>query len=135
MKLFKLFLIVLPFMAALDFSWAAFVANGFYSAQLGALISPHPIVWPLVAFYVMYSFAIAYFAVLPALRAHSLRLALMNGALLGLTAYGTYDLVNYGIVPGYSLAVTVVDIIWGIVVTKVVAAIAYGIGKKLVPLY
>lgn len=135
MKLFKLFLITLPFMAILDFSWAAFFAHDFYASQLGALISPHPIVWPLVLFYVIYSFAIAYFAVLPALRTHSFKLALWNGALLGLTAYGTYDLVSYGITPGYTLAVTLVDIFWGVAVTKVVAAIAYGLGKKLVPLY
>ena len=135
MKLFKLFLIALPFMFALDFSWATFFAHSFYAAQLGSLVSTTPVVWALVAFYVIYSFAIAYFCVLPALRAHSFKLALWNGALLGLVAYGTYDLVNLGVLAGYSLSVTIVDIIWGVVVTKVVAAIGYGIGKKLVPLY
>ncbi len=135
MKLFKLFLIVLPFMVVLDLSWAAFVAHSFYADKLGALISTHPVVPALVLFYAMYSFAIAYFAVLPALRAHSFKLALWNGALLGMAAYGTYDLVNLGVLAGYPLSITIVDIIWGVAVTKVVAAIGYALGKKLVPLY
>jgi uncharacterized membrane protein len=135
MKLFKLFLIVLPFMTVLDFSWAAFVANKFYADKLGALISTHPVVPALVLFYLLYSLAIVYFAVLPALRAHSFKLALWNGAFLGLVGYGMYDLVNLGVIAGYPLSVTIVDIIWGVVVTMVVAAIGYTLGKKLVPLY
>jgi uncharacterized membrane protein len=132
MKLFKLFLITLPFMVLFDFSWAAFIAHDFYSSQLGSLISTHPVVPALVAFYLIYSLAIAYFAVLPALRTNSFKLALWNGAFLGLVAYGTYDLVNLGITTGYPLEVAIVDIIWGVVVTKVVAAIAYVIGKKFI---
>lgn len=135
MRLLKLTLIVLPFMFILDFSWATIVAKDFYASQLGALITTHPVPWAIAAFYIIYSFAIAYFAVLPALRAHSFKLALWNGALLGLTGYGMYDLVSLGTVAGYSFPVTIVDIIWGVVVTKVVAAIGYGLGKKFVRLY
>lgn len=130
MKLFKLTLIALPFMFLLDFSWATVVAKGFYAAQLGALITTQPVMWAIVAFYILYSFAIAYFAVLPALRTHSLKLALWNGALLGLVGYGMYDLVNLGTVAGYSLPVTIVDIIWGVAVTKVVSAITYAVATR-----
>lgn len=132
MKLLKLTLIVFPFMVILDLTWAVFIAHSFYAEQLGALISTQPLALPVALFYIIYSFSIAYFAVLPALRAHSLKLALWNGALLGLAAYGTYDLVNLAVIAGYPVSITIVDIIWGVVVTKVVAGIAYQIAKSRV---
>jgi uncharacterized membrane protein len=97
--------------------------------------SAHPVVPALVLFYLLYSLAIAYFSVLPALRAHSFKLALWNGAFLGLVGYGMYDLVNLGVITGYPLSVTIVDIIWGTVVTGAVTSIGYLLGKKLVRLY
>jgi uncharacterized membrane protein len=114
MKLFKLFLIVLPFMVALDFSWAAFVANKFYADKLGA---------PRRA---------GTRAVLSSVLA---RYRLLLGAFLGLVGYGMYDLVNLGVITGYPLSVTIVDIIWGTVVTGAVTSIGYLLGKKLVRLY
>lgn len=132
MKLLKLTLIVLPFMAVMDLAWAVFIAHDYYASQLGTLLTDTPFVLPLVLFYLMYSFSIAYFAVLPALRARSMWTASINGALLGLAAYGTYDLVNLGVLAGYPLSITIVDIIWGMAVTKVSAVIAYFIAKDRV---
>lgn len=132
MKLLKLTLIVLPFMAIIDGSWAIFIAHDYYASQLGTLLTDTPVVPALVLFYLMYSFAIAYFAVLPALRARSMWTASINGALLGMAAYGTYDLVNLGVLTGYPLSITIVDIIWGMAVTKVCAVIAYFIAKNRV---
>ena len=125
MKLTKLFLITLPIMFVIDFSWAAFIAKDFYSSQLGALISSHPVVPAILAFYVLYSFAIAYFVLAPALAVRSYKLLAMNATLLGLTAYGTYDLVNLGITPGWPVLVTVVDMIWGMAVTLIVSSAVY----------
>lgn len=130
MKYLKLFFIALPLMAVLDLGWATVVAKDYYASQLGSLVTTHPVIWALVLFYLIYSFAIVYFAVIPGLKAHSLMLAAWNGVLLGLAAYGTYDLVNLGAIAGYPVSVTIVDIIWGMAVTKVVAAITYLIAKN-----
>jgi uncharacterized membrane protein len=130
MKFGKLFTLAFVFLFALDFSWAAFIAHDFYAGQLGALISTHPIVAPLVAFYVIYAIAIAHFVLKPAFAHGSSKHMLKDAALLGLTAYGTYDLINYGLTPGWPAAVTFVDIAWGIVVTMLVSWLAYNVAKK-----
>jgi len=50
-----------------------------------------------------------YFAALPALQARSWATALSNGALLGLVAYGTYDINNLLMLKNSSILVSAVD--------------------------
>jgi uncharacterized membrane protein len=72
-----------------------------------------------------------FFAVLPALREHNWMLALINGAVLGMLCYATYDLTNMATIDKWPLVVVIIDIIWGIVLTGGVATITYFIGNKL----
>jgi uncharacterized membrane protein len=50
---------------------------------------------------------------MPALTAASWRKAALLGALFGLVAYGTYDLSNLATLKGWSIEVTLVDMVWG----------------------
>jgi uncharacterized membrane protein len=47
------------------------------------------------------------------------------GALLGLVAYGTYDLSNYSTLQGWPLALTAIDMAWGAVLSAVAALAGY----------
>jgi uncharacterized membrane protein len=47
------------------------------------------------------------------------------GALLGLVAYGTYDITNLSTLRGWSLTVTAIDIAWGAVLTAVASVAGY----------
>ena len=51
--------------------------------------------------------------------------SLWRGALLGLVAYGAYDLTNHATIAGWPLSMTVVDIAWGATVTALTSVIAY----------
>ena len=64
---------------------------------------------------------IAFLAVIPALNGGSWLSALVAGAVLGLVAYGTYDLTNLSTVRDWSVAVTVTDLAWGTVLTATAA--------------
>jgi len=48
----------------------------------------------------------------------------ITGALLGLIAYGTYDLTNQATLKDWPLIVTIVDIAWGVIVTALAATAA-----------
>ena len=76
-------------------------------------------------FYLAYVAGIVFFAVAPALEASSWTTAAINGALLGLLAYGTYDMTNLATVKGWPLAMSLVDMAWGAMLTSACATIGY----------
>jgi len=106
-----------------DFLWLGTVAAGFYRSEVGALLRATPNWAAAGAFYALYAGGTVIFAVMPALRAGAWTSALRHGALFGFFAYATYDLTNLATLQGWSLAVTVVDIAWGAVVTALAAAV------------
>jgi uncharacterized membrane protein len=116
-KVLTLFCIALPIGAVIDLLWIGVVADSFYRSQLGDLFAP-TIVWQAAAlFYVFYILAIIGFAVIPALKERSLKKALLLGAGLGFTAYMTYDLTNLAVIRDWPLLMSVIDIVWGTLLT------------------
>ncbi len=119
------YLTILASLIVLDGIWLLFIAKAFYKKHLGHIFAETFTLWPAGLFYLIYAFGIAYFAVGPALEAKSLMLALGRGALLGLLAYGAYDLTNHATIARWPGVVTLVDLLWGVLVTALASAIAY----------
>jgi uncharacterized membrane protein len=67
----------------------------------------------------------------PAFQTQSVTQALLRGALLGLIAYGTYDLTNLAVMKGFTNKIAIIDMIWGTVLTAAVSAITVLAGTKL----
>jgi uncharacterized membrane protein len=109
----------------LDAIWLGLVAKGFYAKQMGFLFSKSINFIPVLVFYPVYAFGVMILAVLPALSSGSWLEALWKGALIGLLAYGAYDLTNQATIAGWPTLVTVIDIGWGIIVTGATSVIAY----------
>ena len=57
--------------------------------------------------------------------------AILDGELLGLVTYATYDLTNMATVKDWPWIVTVVDLAWGAVLSTSVSCIAYFAGRWL----
>jgi uncharacterized membrane protein len=55
--------------------------------------------------------------------------AAWRGAILGLTAYGTFDLTNLAIIQGWTLAVTLVDITWGMIASALASLAGYQVAR------
>ena len=127
----KTYLVTAVFFLVVDYVWLARIAGGFYRTQLGALMLDQPRLGVAAVFYIFYVAGIVIFAVLPAMKEQSVMTALLLGALLGGVAYGTYDVTNYATLRNWPLAVLVVDISWGIVLTSVSAAAGYVITRTL----
>lgn len=118
---------------AIDFVWLAFVAKGFYAQQLGPLMRESPNLAIAGVFYVVYVVGIVVFAVLPALREESWASALGLGILLGVVAYGTYDITNLSTIKDWPLTMSIVDLVWGGVLTGVAATAGYFTVRLLAP--
>jgi uncharacterized membrane protein len=120
----------IPAFIIIDALWLGTMAPRFYQTHIGHLLASSVQWAPAVIFYLLYIGGIVLFAVKPALHANSCVTALTLGALLGILAYGTYDLTNHATMKDWPLIVTVVDIIWGAVLTGSVALVSYLIATK-----
>ena len=131
MKQVYLYLLTLPVFFGIDMLWIGVLAKGFYRNNLGHLLRPD-INWAAaLIFYLLYIVGILIFATLPALEKHSLRQAVIMGALFGFFAYATYDLSNLATLKDWPVNVVFVDILWGMVLTGTVSGIGYWISGKL----
>ncbi|KQS67937.1 hypothetical protein ASG39_06250 [Rhizobium sp. Leaf371] len=108
-----------------DAVWLGVVARTFYRDQLGDLMSPQPNLAVAAVFYLFFAVAIVILAVLPGLRAGSLMTTIGYGAVLGLAAYGTYDITNLSTLRNWPAMLSVVDMIWGTFLTALGAACGF----------
>ena len=108
-----------------DAIWLTIMTQTFYRPLLGDRLVEGFVFAPAMVFYLIYVAAIVYFAVLPAIEDGSLIRAATNGAILGLAAYATYDLTNQATLKDWPLAITLVDIPWGMFVSAVGASAGF----------
>ena len=126
-----IYLATVPVFFIIDMLWIGFIAKDFYAKQIGSLLGP--INWSAaIIFYLLYIIAIIVFAVAPALAQKSFITALTLGAFFGFIAYATYDLTNLATLKNWPLTVTLVDMLWGTVLTGAVASISYFIASKFI---
>lgn len=76
---------------------------------------------PAVLFYFTYMFGVLYFAGWPALQGGAPAQAALNGALLGLVAYGTYEFTSWAVMRDWHPQMVLIDLSWGVAVTALSA--------------
>ncbi|NIR44376.1 MAG: DUF2177 family protein [Gemmatimonadetes bacterium] len=114
----------------LDFAWLGFIARGFYREQLGHLLRPDVRWGAAIMFYLLFVAAVVVLAVLPAVERGSLLRATLLGGFFGLVAYATYDLTNLATLRGFPTLVAAVDMVWGFVLTAIVATAGYLVASR-----
>lgn len=115
------YLVALVAMLLLDGAWLGFLMKDFYASALGPLMR-EPILKPAAAaFYFGYPAALLALALHPQMPL-TIGQAALRGGLVGLMAYGTYDLTNLATLKGWSLKLAAVDMAWGAVVSGLVVA-------------
>jgi uncharacterized membrane protein len=113
----------------LDALWLSKVALGMYRQELGSLLLEKPNLPIAAGFYLLYVVGIVVLAIVPALTDGGWVKALLLGAVLGLVAYGTYDITNLSTLKGWSTRLALIDIAWGTALSAVSAAIGYWVVK------
>jgi uncharacterized membrane protein len=128
---FKLYLLTLPIFFTLDMVWLGLISKNFYKEQIGFLIKPQVNWYAAITFYVLFIVGLVVFVISPAVTKHSWMYALLYGLLFGLVTYATYDLTNLAMTKDWPLLVTVVDLVWGAVLSAAVATISYLVANKI----
>ena len=115
----------------IDFLWLTKVAPAFYKNNIGHLMAENPNLYAAAIFYIFNIVGIVIFAVSPALSSQSPKTALLYGALYGALTYATYDLTNLATLKNWPVIVTIVDILWGTILTASVSIVSYYIVQKI----
>lgn len=115
---------------AIDAVWLSNMAGRFYYPLLGDRLAAQFHLLPAVFFYFIYIGGIVFFAVSPALAGGGLKQALISGAALGFVAYATYDLTNHATMRDWPVAVTLVDMAWGTVLTALSAVAGFFVASR-----
>ncbi len=131
LRLVGLYVITMVIFLGIDFVWLSTMGDRFYRKQLGELMRPTPDLTVALVFYLVYVVGALVLVVLPAVEKGSLAQAVFGGALLGLVAYGTYDITNLSTIVGWPRIVAVVDLIWGTTLTAVVSTAGYFVARWL----
>jgi uncharacterized membrane protein len=112
-------------MGALDAVWLGWLAIDFYKRELGPLMTTSVRVVPAALYYLGYPAALVFLALLPP--PETLRRAALRSAVMGLAAFGVYDLTNLAILQGYTLSMTIVDMAWGTFASAVGGSAAFAL--------
>lgn len=112
----------------LDGLWLGVLMAPTYRELLGSLMLEKPLLVPAAVFYCLYVFGCVVFVVLPSL---TWQRAARMGALLGLVAYGTYDLTNWATLRGWSVQVSLMDWAWGTFATALACTVGWGVAGRL----
>jgi uncharacterized membrane protein len=116
------YFVALIIFLVVDAVWLKVVANKFFVTNLGHLMNPKTKLLYATLFYLFYPVSIAVFTVIPAESAMN---SAILGALLGFTAYSTYEFTNMAIIKDWPAKIVTLDIFWGSALTSVTSLITY----------
>ena len=124
---FLAYALTLVVFGALDAVWLTQVAAPAFQAALGDTLLESPRFIAVGLFYLVYSAGVVYLAVLPGAGAAG---AAIRGAVLGLVAYGTYDLSNLATLSAYTTNLAALDMAWGTVGTAITAGVVAALSGR-----
>jgi uncharacterized membrane protein len=115
---------------AIDMVWLLWLGRSIYVTEIGDILRQQPNMAAAGAFYILYITGLMIMVIWPAFKAQSVVQGLTYGALLGLIAYGTYDLTNLAVMKGFTTKIAIIDMIWGTILTGSVAALTVLVGTR-----
>jgi uncharacterized membrane protein len=120
----KIYGVALIIFFAIDMLWLGVIAKNLYDRFIGDLLGD--VKWvPAIIFYLLFIVGLTFFVIEPALAKESLTYALFAGMFFGFITYATYDLTNLATLQGWSLEITIIDLIWGSVLGGSVSLFTY----------
>jgi len=124
----KPYLAALLVMGLLDALWLGLLAKDFYRAQMGELMVEQVRWAPALVFYFAYPAALVALALYPAGQPFALQVA--RAALVGLVAYGVYDLTNAATLRQWPLKLALLDTAWGTFASTLAGAAAAWVAQR-----
>ena len=115
----------------IDIIWLSQSFSYIYQPNIGELLRENIIIFPAILFYIIYPLGVTILVALPSLEKVLLKTIFINGFVLGVIAYGTYNLTNMATLEGWSAKVVIIDMIWGGFLTGVSVLLGTLISKKV----
>jgi len=125
------FLSVSTIFLLIDIIWLSQSFSYIYQPNIGELLRENIIIFPAILFYIIYPLGATILVALPSLEKVLSRTIFINGFVLGVIAYGTYNLTNMATLEGWSAKVVIIDMIWGGFLTGVSVLLGTLISKKV----
>lgn len=119
-------------LVGIDFLWLTKVAPNLYKSNIGHLMADNPNLLSASLFYLIYIVGLVVFVIHPAFEKSSISSALMHGALFGLVAYSTFDLTSMAVFKNWPAKITVIDLLWGTILTAGVCTLATYLALRLI---
>lgn len=115
----------------IDIIWLSYSVKLLYRPQLGELLTDKPVMWAAILFYLIYVIGLAIIVINPSLNNNSIFQALFYGFVLGVVAYGTYNLTNMATIKNWSPVIVIVDMLWGGFLTGFSSGLGIYLAKKI----
>ena len=113
---------------ALDAIWLVLMGPS-YRDVMRDMLAANVRIAPAVAFYLLDMLGLMIFVARPGTR-HGAAWVVAHGALFGLFTYATYDLTNFAVLKNWDLALTIEDVVWGMVISTIVSLVAWSIMRE-----
>jgi uncharacterized membrane protein len=131
MQFLRLYLISLFVFLILDFIWLSFIAKSFYQKELGPYLLDSFKLMPAIIFYLIFILGLNIFVISSSVANSDPWIAIGLGAFFGFVTYATYDLTNLATLRFWTNTLTIVDLVWGTVITSITSSITYFIHTKI----
>ena len=109
----------------LDVIWLTVIAFEIFQSEVGGILRAEPNLLAAGAFYLLYIFGLLILVIKPAIQQVSMASAAWRGAVLGVTAYGTFDLTSLTVIQGWTIKAAGIDMIWGLAGTSLAAVVGF----------
>jgi len=126
MNIFKAFLGFIASFLVIDGVWINLVAIPLYQNEISQLLAAQPRMGVAALFYLGYAAAAVHLTVRPATSGMQ---AAINGIVFGAATYGTYAVTNYAMLTDWTATLSIVDTVWGAILTATCSASAYLAGQ------
>ncbi|MAQ46189.1 hypothetical protein ATO2_04135 [Roseovarius sp. 22II1-1F6A] len=121
MQTIILYVITVVLFLGLDAIGLTRLVRPVFEENIGHLLLDDFRLVPAALFYMAFVAGLLWFVSEPALRDDAPMQALLNGAILGFLAYGTYEFTSLAVMRDWSMRMVAVDVAWGTVLTGVSA--------------
>ena len=130
LKYLPAYIATIIFMFIVDLIWLSQIAQPLYQAGIGHLMAAEPKLGFAALFYLVFVFGLLWFAVRPNTQTKSMKSAFVAGALFGFFIYASYDLTNLALLKDWPLKLSIIDMIWGTLLSGTCAAVAKFVYSK-----
>ncbi len=122
--------IALVIFLVIDIFWLTVISKTLYAQHLGYLMAPKAKLYVALLFYLLFVLGLQFFVLNPALASGSWKIALFAGMFFGLVTYATYDLTNLATIKDWPVLITMIDLVWGSVVSGLTSILSFLIIRR-----